>query len=81
MDHYENEAQFCDSSYEYLAANGRKYTLAIIEDKSTDSNVPRRLAVAKDNIGVIVLRGQPSFSSDTKILIEELKFRLDNQLA
>lgn len=70
-----------DSSYEYLAANGRKYTLAIIEDKSVEFNLPRRLAVAKDNIGVIVLRGQPSFSSDTKILIKELKFRLDNQLA
>ena len=70
-----------DEDYNYIAANGRKYTLAIIDDNSIDSLAKRRLAVAKDNIGVIVLRGQPSFSSDTKILLDELKFRLDNQLA
>ena len=66
--------------FSYRASNGRDYTLAIIEDNSIESSVSRRLAVAKDNIGVIVLRGQPSFSSDTKILLDELKFRLDNQL-
>ena len=61
--------------------NGRDYILSIIEDNSLDTTVPRRVAVAKDNIGVIVLRGQPSFSSDTQILLDELKFRINNQLA
>ena len=60
--------------------NGRDYILSIIEDNSLDTTVPRRVAVAKDNIGVIVLRGQPSFSSDTQILLDELKFRINNQL-
>ena len=69
-----------DENYNYRAANGKDYALEIIEDNSIESSVPRRLAVAKDKIGVIVLRGQPSFSSDTKILLDELKFRLDNQL-
>ncbi len=66
--------------YSYRGANGRDYKLAIIEDDSIESSISRRVAVAKDKIGVIVLRGQPSFSSDTKILLDELKFRIDNQL-
>jgi len=42
---------------------------------------PKRYAQAKDRNGVVILRGPSSFSSDTKILLDELKFRLDNQLA
>lgn len=69
-----------DDSYLYKSDSGKQYTLAIIEDNQGDGPIPRRLAVAKDNIGVIILRGQPSFSSDTSVLLEELKFRIDNQL-
>ena len=69
-----------DESYSYRGANGRDYTLEIIEDTSIDSTVVRRIAVAKDNLGIVILRGQPSFSSDTQILLDELKFRIDNQL-
>lgn len=64
----------------YKGANGKTYTLAIIQEKQGEGPVPRRIAVAKDNIGVIILRGQPSFSSDTQVLLDELKFRIDNQL-
>jgi len=66
--------------YFYTGANGRNYTLAIIQETQGKGPVPRRIAVAKDNLGVIILRGQPSFSSDTKVLLDELKFRIDNQL-
>ena len=69
-----------DESYTYRGANGKDYTLAIIEDTSETGPIPRRVAVAKDRIGVIILRGQPSFSSDTQVLLDELKFRIDNQL-
>ena len=69
-----------NEEYFYRGANGRNYTLAIIQEAQGEGPVPRRIAVAKDNIGVIVLRGQPSFSSDTKVLLDELKFRIDNQL-
>tara|TARA_R110002153_G_scaffold150278_1_gene301803 strand:+ start:5362 stop:6195 length:834 start_codon:yes stop_codon:yes gene_type:complete len=69
-----------NQEYRYKAANGRAYDLAIIEDRSLDTPVIRRVAVAKDNIGIIVLRGEPSFSSDTKVLLDEIKFRIDNQL-
>jgi len=69
-----------DDSYRFKSDSGKVYEIAIIEDNQGDGPVPRRLAVAKDNIGVIILRGQPSFSADTSILIEELKFRINNQL-
>ena len=70
-----------DSNLEYRAANGVDYKLGVIQDTSLGTRIPRKVAIAKDKIGVIVLRGAPSFSSDSEILLEELKFRLDNQLA
>ena len=69
-----------NENFKYRGANGKDYTLAIIEDTSIKGPVPRRVAIAKDNLGVIILRGQPSFSSDTQVLLDELKFRIDNQL-
>lgn len=69
-----------DQSFTYRSINGKDYTLTIIEDRGIEASVPRRVAVAKDNLGVIILRGQPSFSSDTQVLLDELKFRIDNQL-
>ena len=65
--------------FTYRSKSGRDYTLAILEE-STQGIAPKRFAVAKDNIGVIILRGQPSYSSDTKVLLDEIKFRIDNQL-
>ena len=41
---------------------------------------PLRYAVALDPVGVVVLSGPKSFSSSTEVLLEELKFRIDNQL-
>ena len=42
---------------------------------------PKRYAQAKNKNGVVILRGPASFSADTQILLDELKFKLDNQLA
>ena len=64
----------------YTAANGEVYELKIRLDKDSPSIAPRRFAVAIDKSGVEILKGPKSFSSDTNILIDELKFRLDNQL-
>lgn len=47
---------------------------------SDNTPVPSRYAVAIDSVGVVVLEGPKSFSSSTKVLIDELKFRIDNQL-
>ena len=56
------------------------YELAILDDPNSPSIAPRRYAVAKDRLGIIVLYGPSSFSSDTKVLLDEVKFRIDNQL-
>ena len=63
------------SDYRY-----RGYTLEIVNDPNSPAIAPRRYAIAKDKLGVIVIYGPSSFSSDTKILLDEIKFRIDNQL-
>ena len=45
-----------------------------IETERTTNEVKRKRAVAKNSKGVILLRGEWSFSSSTRILIEELAF-------
>lgn len=57
------------------------YTLEIIQDPNSPAIAPRRYAIAKDSKGIVRLQGQSSFSSDTQILLDEIKFRIDNQLA
>jgi hypothetical protein len=78
----ENRAGTADTNTDvnYRAANGRDYKLSVLVDPNSPSIAPRRYAVAKDQIGVIILRGPSSFASSTEVLIQELKFRIDNQL-
>lgn len=59
----------------------RGYTLSIVTDPDTTAIAPKRYAIAQDNQGVVVMRGASSFSSDTQVLLDELKFRIDNQLS
>lgn len=56
------------------------YTLEIVQDSNSPAIAPRRYAIAIDKRGIAVLRGQSSFSSDTQILLDEIKFKIDNQL-
>jgi hypothetical protein len=56
------------------------YTLEIVQDPNSPKIAPRRYAIAKDKAGIIVLYGPSSFSSDTQVLLDEIKFRIDNQL-
>lgn len=53
------------------------YELVILQDMDAPKIAPRRYAVAKDRRGIIVLKGQPSFSSSVDILLDEIKFRID----
>ena len=55
------------------------YVLAIIEDPDSPKIAPRRFAIAKDKAGAIRIRGESSFSSDTQVLLDEIKFKIDNQ--
>lgn len=65
---------------EYTASNGRTYTLSVLIDQTSPDIANKRYAIAKDFRGIVVLRGPSSFASSEQILIEELKFRIDNQL-
>lgn len=68
-------------SFTYTAANGITYALEIEKDPKSPAIAPRRFGVARTlDEGVAVLKGQPSFSSDINVLLDEVKFRLDNQL-
>jgi hypothetical protein len=66
--------------YYHRGPNGDLYKLEIVADIDSPSIAPRRFAVAKDTSDVIVLRGPKSFSSSTQVLLDEIKFRIDNQL-
>ena len=46
----------------------------ITEDGKTEFDLKRRRAIAKNKAGVIMLKGEPSFSSNDQILIDELVF-------
>lgn len=56
------------------------YNLLIVRDPESPKLAPKNYAIAKDSRGIIVLRGPSSFSSSTDILVEELKFRIDQLL-
>jgi len=56
------------------------YTLEIVKDPNSPKIAPRRYAIAKTKEGIIKLIGQSSFSSSTQVLLDEVKFKIDNQL-
>jgi hypothetical protein len=69
-----------NSEFNYKGANGKKYKLSVVQEINGPGPIQRRFAIAKDNIGTVVMKGPPSFSSDTDVLLDEIKFRIDNQL-
>lgn len=50
-----------------------------IKVKKTVEGVPQNYAIALDVRNIPVLEGQPSFASDTNVLIQELKLTIDRQ--
>lgn len=75
-----NNQQVTEGGDLYTLSNGREVKIIVrtIEDPSYPVN--RRVAEARNLNEVVLLTGEPSFSSDKQILIEELLFRLENQL-
>jgi len=69
-----------DDKYLHRGPNGELYRLVIKIDPESPSIAPRRFAVALDSEGVEILKGGKSFSSSVDILLDEIKFRIDNQL-
>lgn len=69
-----------DSRFFHTTPDGRSYELEIILDSQSPKYAPLRFAIAKVPEGSIVLQGEKSFSASTDILLDELKFRLNNLL-
>jgi len=74
------EDKVFNNKFNYLAPNGENYTLVIKIDQNSPEIAPRRFAVAVDKSGVEIIKGPKSFSSSVDVLLNELKFRIDNQL-
>ena len=60
--------------------NYKGFALEIVEDKNSPEIARRHYAEAKNNKGVVVAKSASSFSSNTEVLIDELKFLIDTQL-
>lgn len=58
----------------------KNYTIKIVEDPNSPNFAKRRFAQVENDKGVVLMRGPSSFSSSTRILIDEIKFRINNQL-
>lgn len=59
----------------------RGYKVSVVQDLASSKIAPSRYAIATDSRGAVILRGPLSFSSSTEVLIDEIKFRIDNKLA
>lgn len=64
----------------YESESGYKYTIKVINDPSAPPVAPKRQAIVLDYRGITVLTGPSSFASSPEILVEEIKFRINNQL-
>jgi hypothetical protein len=60
---------------QFNSYNGFRFE--ILKDIQSTSKFPKRYAIAKNASGITLLRGESSFSSSVKILIDELKFIID----
>jgi hypothetical protein len=58
---------------EVKIVNGFKMSVEVV-DKYKVGDLPRRQAVAKNSKGITILKGEPSFSAQNQILIDELSF-------
>ena len=58
-----------------LVTNANGFDMSVIDvEGGTNNQLKRRQAIARNADGVIMLRGEPSFSSNDQILIDELIF-------
>lgn len=70
--------EFTADVQDLIQYNG--YKIEIRSTPESTAQLPQRYAVAIDEFGVVVLQGPVSYSSSTAILVQEIKFRIDNQL-
>ena len=77
---FDRQSTVGNNKFTHIGANGEVYTLEILPDLEGSTIAPRHFAVAKDYEGTIVMKGPKSFSSSIDVLLDEIKFRIDNQL-
>ena len=58
----------------------KNYTIKIVEDPNSPNFAKKRFAQVENISGVVLMKGPSSFSSSTRVLIDEIKFRINNQL-
>ena len=75
------QTQSTDSRFFHTGPTGILYNLEIIPDPESPSIAPRNFAIAREPGGAVVLKGPKSFSSSIDVLLNEIKFRIDNQLS
>jgi hypothetical protein len=66
----QNSTSTVDNTY-------KGFKFEILLDVSNDTKYPKRYVVAKDKFGVILLKGESSFTPNPQVLIDELKFVID----
>ena len=76
----EQPPEILDGDLVYRSKSGNNYVIVVIEEEQLNLPAPKRYAAVKDLTGVIVLKGESSFSSSSKVLVDEIKFRIENQL-
>lgn len=64
----------------YKSTSGYTYTIKVIVDPTSPQIAPKRQAIVQDFRGITVLTGPSSFASNPQVLVEEIKFRIENQL-
>ena len=70
-----------DSKFFHTGPDGVVYELRIKNDPLAPPIAPRRYAVAINPEGAEMFVGDKSFASDVEVLLNEIKFRIDNQLS
>lgn len=70
-----------NSKFFHTGPDGTVYELKIKKDPSAPPIAPRRFAVAINPDNVEMFVGPKSFASDVEVLLNEIKFRIDNQLS
>lgn len=72
--------QLDEGLFKYRSKAGIEYDITIETDPDSPPIAPLRFAVAKDPDGKVIAKGTKSFSSSTQVLIDEVKFKIENQL-
>lgn len=68
-----------DPRLSYTGEDGTVYKFVIIPDDTAPAIAPRNFAQARDLGGTVRFTGPKSFSQDLDVLLDEVKFQIDNQ--